>query len=247
VVTAPPRLRSARAGEAPLRGDEHEAISRFRTALGLADVDAAPVHIDVGRRILRGRLESGSRGEDIEARKTFQKLIYVSNLAFGDRQAAFLLPWQRVFGLSDAQVRRWQVLGGRPPLCRLLGACVLMGRIAACSMPSRRAAAPPPGTATHRPHPLTLAASPCLQLFVAKRDNARNLFKAAIDRAGGLPADRAALLALREYQQQARPIPAAASCGCWLVLLLAAAAGWWCCCRLATPPARYGCVGSRVT
>lgn len=131
-------------GEAPLRGDEHESISRFRTALGLADVDAAPVHIDVGRRILRGRLESGSRGEDIEARKTFQKLIYVSNLAFGDRQAAFLLPWQRVFGLSDAQ------------------------------------------------------------LFVAKRDNARNLFKAAIDRAGGLPADRAALLALREYQQQVR-------------------------------------------
>jgi hypothetical protein len=39
-----------------------------------------------------------------QARKTFQKLIYVSNLVFGDRQAAFLLPWTRVFGLSDAQV-----------------------------------------------------------------------------------------------------------------------------------------------
>lgn len=40
-----------------------------------------------------------------QARKTFQKLIYVSTLVFGDRQAAFLLPWSRVFGLNDAQVR----------------------------------------------------------------------------------------------------------------------------------------------
>jgi len=40
----------------------------------------------------------------LQARKTFQKLIYVSNLVFGDRQAAFLLPWGRVFGLNDAQV-----------------------------------------------------------------------------------------------------------------------------------------------
>jgi multidrug transporter EmrE-like cation transporter len=39
----------------------------------------------------------------VQARKTFQKLIYVSNLVFGDRQAAFLLPWTRVFGLTDAQ------------------------------------------------------------------------------------------------------------------------------------------------
>ena len=31
-------------------------------------MDAAPVHIDVGRRILRGRMEAGSRGEDIEVR-----------------------------------------------------------------------------------------------------------------------------------------------------------------------------------
>ncbi len=28
----------------------------------------------------------------------------MSNLVFGDRQAAFLLPWGRVFGLNDAQV-----------------------------------------------------------------------------------------------------------------------------------------------
>lgn len=36
--------------------------------------------------------------------QTFQKLIYVSTLTFGDRQAAYLLPWQRVFGIDPAQV-----------------------------------------------------------------------------------------------------------------------------------------------
>lgn len=38
----------------------------FKAALGLSDVDAAPVHMDVGRRILRSRIEAGSRGEDAE-------------------------------------------------------------------------------------------------------------------------------------------------------------------------------------
>ena len=93
------------AGAAPLNGTEHIAIQNFKNALGLIDEDAAPVHIDVGRRVLRGRLEASSRGEDFEARKTFQKLIYVSNLVYGERKAAFLLPWARVFGLTDAQVQ----------------------------------------------------------------------------------------------------------------------------------------------
>lgn len=132
-------------GDAPLAGNEHLLIQGFKAALALDDVDAAPVHLDVGRRVLRGRLEAGSRGEDIEARKTFQKLIYVSNQTFGDRQAAFLLPWQSVFGLSDAQI------------------------------------------------------------FVAKRDNARTLFKSHIAKLGGeLQADRAFLAALRAYQEQVR-------------------------------------------
>jgi Chloroplast envelope transporter len=57
--------------------------------------------------------------------QTFQKLIFISNLAFGDQKAAFLLPWRRVFGITDAQ------------------------------------------------------------LYVAKRDNARNLFKGFLDSHGG--------------------------------------------------------------
>lgn len=56
-------------GDAPLTGQEPILIQNFKAALGLQDVDAAPVHIDVGRRILRGRLESSSRNEDTEARK----------------------------------------------------------------------------------------------------------------------------------------------------------------------------------
>lgn len=93
------------AGSAPLRGDEQVYIKKFKAALGLSDVDAAPMHIEVGRRVLRGRMESSSRGEDFEARKTFQKLIYVSSLVFGRQQSQFLLPWVRVFGLNEAQVK----------------------------------------------------------------------------------------------------------------------------------------------
>ncbi len=37
--------------------------------------------------------------------QTFQKLIFVSNLVFGDQQAAFLLPWERTFKLTKAQLQ----------------------------------------------------------------------------------------------------------------------------------------------
>lgn len=36
--------------------------------------------------------------------QAFQKLIYVSTIVFGERRAAFLLPWRRVFSLTDAQL-----------------------------------------------------------------------------------------------------------------------------------------------
>ena len=69
----------------------------------------------------------------------------MSTQVFGDRQAAFLLPWSRVFGLTDAQV------------------------------------------------------------FVAKRDNARSLFKAHIDSLGGeLRADRDFLAGLKAVQGEVR-------------------------------------------
>lgn len=131
-------------GDAPLTGGEAVLIQNFKSALGLSDNDAAPVHIDVGRRILRGRMEAGTRGEDMEARKTFQKLIYVSSLVFGERQSAFLLPWTRIFGLTGAQ------------------------------------------------------------LEIARRDNARGLFKSRVSALGGIRADKATLAALKNYQAEVR-------------------------------------------
>ncbi|KAL4860244.1 hypothetical protein ACK3TF_000429 [Chlorella vulgaris] len=132
-------------GDAPVTGVEPGLIQGFKAALGLSDVDAAPAHIEVGRRFLRGRMEAGNREEDAEARKNFQKLIYISNLVFGDRQAAFLLPWARVFGLSEAQ------------------------------------------------------------LYVAKRDNAKGIFKQYLDSQGGqLQADKSFLSGLKSAQAAAK-------------------------------------------
>ena len=74
------------AGDAPLRGNEHMLIQRFKATLGLDDVDAAPVHMDVGRRVLRGRLEAGTRGEDMEARKVWRRDSQLTT-------CGFLLPW----------------------------------------------------------------------------------------------------------------------------------------------------------
>ena len=36
--------------------------------------------------------------------QTFQKLIFVSGLVFGEQKSAFLLPWRRVFNMTDSQV-----------------------------------------------------------------------------------------------------------------------------------------------
>ncbi|KAK4407662.1 protein, chloroplastic [Sesamum angolense] len=65
--------------------------------------DAAAMHMEIGRRIFRQRLETGDRDADMAQRRAFQKLIYVSNLVFGDA-SGFLLPWKRVFKVTDAQV-----------------------------------------------------------------------------------------------------------------------------------------------
>ncbi|KAL0389113.1 UNVERIFIED_CONTAM: protein, chloroplastic [Sesamum calycinum] len=63
-----------------LKGDEVETIIKFKSSLGIDDPDAAAMHMEA-----------------------FQKLIYVSNLVFGDA-SGFLLPWKRVFKVTDAQV-----------------------------------------------------------------------------------------------------------------------------------------------
>ncbi|KAM7256028.1 hypothetical protein ACFE04_011769 [Oxalis oulophora] len=90
-------------GSQVLAGDEVEKIINFKNALGLDDPEAAEMHMEIGRRLFRQRLETGGRDGDIEQRQAFQKLIYVSSLVFGDA-SSFLLPWKRVFKVSDSQV-----------------------------------------------------------------------------------------------------------------------------------------------
>ncbi|KAL8102151.1 hypothetical protein AgCh_026877 [Apium graveolens] len=90
-------------GSEELRGDEAETIIKFKNALGIDDPDAASMHMEIGRRIFRQRLETGDRDGDLEQRRAFQKLIYVSTLVFGEA-SSFLLPWKRVFKVTDAQV-----------------------------------------------------------------------------------------------------------------------------------------------
>lgn len=128
-------------GEQQLRGDEAPKISAFKAALGLSDEEAAPVHVEVARRLFRQGYESKDRGLQFEQRKAFQRLIYVSQLVFGDQKSAYLLPWRRLFNITDAQV------------------------------------------------------------FVARRDNARAIFRAYLEQQGGdVRADRHFLRTLRDQQ-----------------------------------------------
>ena len=64
----------------PYRGDEADNIRAFKEALGLSDEDAAPAHIDVGRRIMRSRFEASTRSGNSDQFRALQKLIYVSDL-----------------------------------------------------------------------------------------------------------------------------------------------------------------------
>ncbi|KAL8531252.1 hypothetical protein ACS0TY_008035 [Phlomoides rotata] len=90
-------------GNEDLKGDEVETIIEFKNSLGIDDPDAAAMHMEIGRRIFRQRLETGDREADMEQRRAFQKLVYVSNLVFGEA-SGFLLPWKRVFKVTDSQV-----------------------------------------------------------------------------------------------------------------------------------------------
>lgn len=90
-------------GGEELKGDEVDKIVNFKNSLGLDDPDAAGVHMEIGRKLFRQRLEVGDREADVEQRRAFQKLIYVSNIVFGDA-SSFLLPWKRVFKVTESQV-----------------------------------------------------------------------------------------------------------------------------------------------
>ena len=84
-------------------GWEVDAVRGFKDALGLEDQDAATVHMEVGRRIFRQRMEV-DKADEAAVRKEFQKLVFLSNQVFGPAKAGFLLPWKRVFNVTDSQI-----------------------------------------------------------------------------------------------------------------------------------------------
>ena len=79
-------------GDAPVQGWEPAALKAFREQVGLEDADAANAHIEVGRRLFRKRIELGDKDADLESRREFQKLVFISTRTFGEAQAKFLLP-----------------------------------------------------------------------------------------------------------------------------------------------------------
>lgn len=91
-------------GDAQLEGWEPGALRQLKDALQLQDSDAAQVHIDVGRRIFRQKQEQGDRSGEVSARRQMNSLIYLSTLVFGEVKSRFLLPWQRLFDLTEGQV-----------------------------------------------------------------------------------------------------------------------------------------------
>ena len=56
-------------GEAPLAGNEADAVRSFKAALRLSDESAAATHLDVGRRLTRALAEGGSREASARERK----------------------------------------------------------------------------------------------------------------------------------------------------------------------------------
>ncbi|KAL9251913.1 TIC110, chloroplastic-like protein [Drosera capensis] len=90
-------------GDESLKGNEVDSILKFKNALGIDDPEAASMHIELGRRIFRERLETEDKDANSQLLRAFQKLIYVSMLVFGEA-STFLLPWKRVFNITDAQV-----------------------------------------------------------------------------------------------------------------------------------------------
>jgi hypothetical protein len=84
-------------------GWEVDAVRGFKDALGLEDQDAAGVHMEVGRRIFRQRMEV-DKADEAAVRKEFQKLVFLSNQVFTPAKASFLLPWKRVFNVTDSQI-----------------------------------------------------------------------------------------------------------------------------------------------
>ncbi|KAL2238425.1 UNVERIFIED_CONTAM: protein TIC, chloroplastic [Sesamum indicum] len=97
-----------------LKGDEVETIIKFKSSLGIDDPDAAAMHMEIGRRIFRQRLETGDRDADMAQRRVVKEAVeagvngYDAEIKKSVRKAAFGLRLTREVAMSIASkaVRR---------------------------------------------------------------------------------------------------------------------------------------------
>lgn len=88
-------------------GDEVERLKRFKTALGLSDEEAAPVHITVGQRVMRGRIEAPDRYSEAQERRVRarpplppSKAAHVSSRGLCVLFSLHLRPFQPISAIS---------------------------------------------------------------------------------------------------------------------------------------------------
>ncbi|KAJ9511403.1 hypothetical protein QJQ45_029777, partial [Haematococcus lacustris] len=203
-------------GDQQLRGDEAPKVLAFKAALGLSDEEAAPVHIEVARRLFRqasklgrgrrhwaGGYESKDRNTQFEQRKAFQRLLYVSQVVFGDQKSAFLLPWRRHFNITDAQASI--STAQQPAAARRRAGCQSSQWLSSQRSSQWLSSSGRAARGCQCRVEQAVRAAPIqvqVQVFVARRDNARTIFRAFLEKQGGqLQADRQFLRSLREQQQ----------------------------------------------
>lgn len=88
-----------------------ERLVRFKGALGLSDEEAAPVHITVGQRMMRGRIEAPDRYSEAQERRVCTRPP-PALLKYLCRLASRTLPKP-----------------SRNPVCVLRGVCVLQAYV----------------------------------------------------------------------------------------------------------------------
>ena len=62
-------------------GDEADKLNAFKAALGLSDEEAAPAHLDLGRRLYRQGFETKDRQQQFEQKKVRLHTCYGGGLS----------------------------------------------------------------------------------------------------------------------------------------------------------------------
>ncbi|KAF4387446.1 hypothetical protein F8388_011594 [Cannabis sativa] len=93
-------------GSQELSGNEVDTIISFKNALGIDDPEAAAMHMEIGRRLFRQRLETGDRDGDLEERRVEIAIrdnaqrLYASKL----KSIGTDISVEQLFSLREAQL-----------------------------------------------------------------------------------------------------------------------------------------------